>query len=192
METNTAENTEIQGNPFRGEIGNVLPFHDIEAARRTLEELNRNLDRIRSKESTFDDKMDSIVTMLAAIMPEVYKEMISIAPNVDRSLIASRAISAIKDTASMLMKRRDIEVSEEVDVNNPKFQIVFSWFMDIFHTSLVEQGVDDILISNVFNDLALKLAGWEDIVNKRLKGVSAKALANVKNPLFDHNGTVEI
>lgn len=168
--------------------------------RRTDEEVSKDLNdlktclsKVMGGDLTFNDKMDKILEMNAIIIPEMFREFSSSMPSADKSVVGSRILSAIKDIGSVLIKKRETESSEDIDLSSPKFQMVFTWIIELFKLVLDRQGLDSIQINNIFTDLSSELVGWEEKITKKLKGLSAKVLKEVKNPLVEmlDNGDVK-
>lgn len=163
------------------------------ASKREDEALRDNMNRqaqaqvqiLQNPETDYKSKLDAIAMMQSSIIPALFAEMASKFPNTDRSLVAARSVIALKEMGRVLMERKAADAAEEIDPHSPKFQMVIGWFIELLHEVMVKEGTDPILINNVFNTLANALVGWEDVVSKKLKGVSAKALANVTNPFTE-------
>lgn len=158
-----------------------------EEAQRNLDTLQEHLNKVAKKDLSFKDKLDEIIKLNTIIISQFVRELVSPMPNTDKSIIATNAIRAIKETGLILIKKHESEVSEEIDLNSPKFQLIFGWFIELIRGVLEEQGLNTLQINNIFSSLSLKLSGWEDKIVKRLKGISSKALSEVKNPLVEKN-----
>lgn len=150
-----------------------------------LQKLNQYIKEIQGGDLNFSAKMDNLLKMNGLVIPELFRELTSAMPNLDKSNIASKVIGAVKDTGQILIKKREIESTEEINPNSPKFQLVFGWIIELFNMILEKQDLKPIQINNIFNDLSLELVGWEDKVLRRLKGLSSKALDKIENPLID-------
>lgn len=156
-----------------------------EEIQKDLDNIKVNLKKVMGSDLTFNEQMTKILELNAIIIPELFREFSNSMPNVDKSVIGSRILSAIKDMSSIIMKKHESEVAEEINTYSPKFQIIFTWFIELINVVLGRQGLDTIQINNIFSDLSSELTGWEDKVSKRLKGLSAKSLDGIKNPLLD-------
>jgi hypothetical protein len=177
----------VDDNPFaksdedyRGGSDEERTKEEVEKVR---EEFNKALNAVLDGNVPLEQKLDGINSLTAQVIPELFKELLSPAPNVDRSVIGSRCANAIKNLASTLIEKRKVQVEDELNPYSPKFQLVFSWLLEMFHKALESEGVDEIVINNIFNSLSRSLMGWEETVSKSLKGLSAKALSNISNPL---------
>jgi hypothetical protein len=157
-----------------------------EEVEKDLGKLKACLSEVMGGDLPLGDKMDKILEVNAIIIPELFREFSSSMPSIDKSMIGSRILSAVKDMSGVLLKKRETEVSEEVNPNSPKFQAIFVWFIEVFKMVLDRQGLDTIQINNIFSDLSTELTGWEERISKRLKGLSVKALDEVKNPLLNN------
>ena len=136
-------------------------------------------------DADFKTKLDIISRLQKETLPSLFQELGARVPDTDRSLVASRTIMAIGAMSKTLLERRAADAAEEIDPHSPKFQLVLGWFIELLHEAMKSQSLDSIVINNTFQDLSSRLAGWEDLVAKRLKGVSAKALGTLKNPFVE-------
>lgn len=174
------------------EVNNKQAFSSNLLNRRSSDEIEKDLELIKKclkaimgPDLSFNQKMDKILEVNTLVIPELFREFTSSMPSVDKSMVGVRILSAIKDLSSIILKKREAEMAEEINPNSPKFQLIFSWFIEVLNAVLERQGLDIIQINNIFNDLSSELNGWEDKIIKRLRGVSAKALDQVKNPLVE-------
>lgn len=158
-------------------------IRDPEEVQKELNLLKNYLKDLQGDSLNFSEKMNTILKINGIVIPEFFRQMTNTMPDTDRARIASNSLSAIKDMSQILMKKREVELSEDINLNSPKFQLVFSWLIEVFNNVLESQSLSRIQINNVFTALSSELAGWEDKVSKRLKGLSSKVLDEVKNPL---------
>ncbi len=148
-------------------------------------QLKNYLQSFLKDDTPFNKKMDCILKMNAIIIPKLLWELNNPVPDLDRTTIAARTISAIKETGNILLKSREVELSDDINLNSPKFQAVLGWFIDLFHEVLERHDIGNIKKNEIFNDLTIELSGWEDRMMKKLKGASSKALRGIKNPLLE-------
>ena len=153
----------------------------IEQARQKFE---KGLEVVNNPHSTYDEKFNTLIQLNTLILPFAFQELSAQIPNPDRSVIASRICTALKDATSILMKKRETELTEEINPDSPKFQKSFEWFIEVVRASMEEAGVDSTTMNNVFNVMSNRLQGWEQMILKSLKGVSSKALSEVENPFI--------
>ena len=143
-----------------------------------------DIEKLNDPNMPYNEKLDLIIDLKTRIVPVVFKELYSNFPNPDISLIASRASFALKEAAAIIIKKRESEVTDEINPFSPKFQRAFYMFIELFHKTLQENNVDDITTNNVFNTLSTKLLGWEEQLVKSMKSVSSKALEKIENPFI--------
>ncbi|MFA5071036.1 MAG: hypothetical protein WC511_01545 [Candidatus Pacearchaeota archaeon] len=143
-----------------------------------------DLGRLNDPNVTYNEKLDLIIDLKTRIVPIVFAELFQEKPNADISLIASRASFALKEAASIIIKKRETEVTDDINPYSPKFQKAFFMFIELFHKVMMENGADEIMINNVFGSLSRVLLGWEEQVVKSLKSVSSKALEKIENPFI--------
>ncbi len=146
--------------------------------------LNVQLSKINDKDLSLPAKLDTLAETLSAIVPLQIGESLAKVPSEARSVALSRAMAGLREITNVLKTKRDVENSDEINPYSPKFQIVFGWFFDVFHHTLTEQGLDEIAINNIFAKLSVELVGWEEKIEKRLRGVAGRALENLTNPLI--------
>lgn len=177
-------------NPFIGDATNkalkaLKPRNEVPVdAAEKLEAFRADIERLNNPNMPYNEKLDLIIDLKTRIVPLVFKELYSAFPNSDISLIASRASFALKEAAAIIIKKRESEVSDEINPFSPKFQKAFYWLIELFHQVLVENGCDEITVKNIFSALSGKLLGWEEVVAKQLKSISSKALEKVENPFI--------
>lgn len=157
----------------------------VEQIEKEQADLEKYLASFLSEETSFSKKMNCILQMNAIIIPKLLWELNNPVPDVDRTMIASRTISSIKELGNTLMKSREIELSDDINLNSPKFQAVLGWFMDLFNEILERHDINNMKKNEIFNDLSIELSGWEDRIMKKLKGASSKALKGIKNPFLE-------
>jgi len=174
-------------NPFIGEelTKKLKPRNEVPAdAADKLAAFQADIEKLNNPNMPYNEKLDLIIELKTRIVPLVFKELYASFPNPEISLIASRASFALKEAAAIIIKKRESEVTDEINPFSPKFQKAFYWIIELFHQVLVENGVDEITTNNVFTNLSTKLLGWEEVIAKQLKSISAKALEKVENPFI--------
>ena len=175
-------------NPFIGadeKFKKAISRNDIPAdAKERLLSFEEDIKKLNDPNLPYNEKLDLIIELKTRIVPIVFKELYANFPNSDISLIASRASFALKEAAAIIIKKRESEISDEINPFSPKFQKSFYWIIELFHQTLVENGADEITTNNVFTSLSTKLLGWEEVLAKQLKSISAKALEKVENPFI--------
>lgn len=135
--------------------------------------------------STHQQKMESIAALQLNVLPTLFEELSKTYPSLERSVVASRTNSALNAVSKSIQEKKASEIEDSFDAHSPKFQMVLGWFMQVFKEAMIENDVDDATVDNTFTSLAGRLEGWEDNINKRMKGVTQKALASVDNPLME-------
>ena len=132
----------------------------------------------------FEDKMKSLLRMQSSTVPALIDELESNEPNVDRSTVAYQILKFLKETREIIIKKREVETSEDINPYAPKFQKVFEFFIELIYEVMVSQETSSIEVSNFFTALAVKIAGWEEEVIKHIKGISSKNLNKLSNPFI--------
>lgn len=143
------------------------------------------LDALTDPESTYSEKLDNLSKLQISIVPQLLEELAKTYPSLERSVVAARTSSAIQAVSKSIQDRKAAELEDNLDAHSPKFQMVLGWFMNLFKESMLENDIDSATVDNTFTALAGRLEGWEDKVNKSMKGVTQKALAAVQNPFIE-------
>jgi len=163
---------------------NPFTITTVEDSTSQVAEFTRQMNEvINAIDKPVGDRIAALARMKAHFMPLLFQEAIAVNPSADRSVVIARAMHGIRDLTNMLVKKRELELSEEVDLHNPKFQIVLRWFVETVEQTLREDHQLPADKVNIFLDnLSGRLVDWEETCNKRLKGVAFKALSEIENP----------
>jgi len=180
--TKPQKDLKIIDNPFKV-IKNGLKV-DPEF-KKLKQEFDSLLKKFQSKDISFEEKLDLFIKLNSKIIPVTFEELISPVPNADRSIIAYRASSILKDMSSIIIKKKEIEVTDDINPESPRFQMIFGWFLQLFHKVLLDNKIDQVIVNNVFDSLSSELMDWESTIKKRLKGLSSKAVQRMENPFLD-------
>lgn len=156
-----------------------------EQARQQLDNFREAVRAANDTTLTTSERLERLLALNAQIIPTLMEEVLSAAPNEARSVAASRAIMAVRDMANLVVKKHETETADAFNPRSPRLQVVFGWFIELLHDIVRKHTGDDVLVSSVFNDLAAELGGWEDKVERRLKGVSQKALGTLSSPFTE-------
>lgn len=161
------------------EISDTLSIHAMAES-----EFMNGLKEISDPAIPFDKKLDTAVRLNSQVLPYLFKELSAQKPNADRSAVGARMCTVLKNVTDIIVKKKESEVSEEINPDSPKFQKAFEWFIETVRVSMEEAGVDSISINNTFNVMVNRLQGWEQMVSRSLKGVTSKAMSEVENPFI--------
>ena len=150
-----------------------------------LDAFTKAIDDLNDPNLLFSKKMDQITKIYGDLAKELYSLLLS--HRTDTSIVVSvsgRLCQTLKSMSSNVIKKHESELCEDINPHSKKFQIAFGWFMEIFVESLTSNKLDGPTVSNVMGYLSAKLQGWEDLVEKNLRGLSKKALLSLdgKNP----------
>jgi len=152
----------------------------------SVSSMTSSLNKIATDPDTkFGTKIDYILTSSIALVPILLNEL-----NPDNKLIdkdraehVMRVNSLLTSIQSSMYKKREMEAKEEVDISHPKFQKAMEFMVEVALLSMDDIGVDKGIQSSFIHDFSMKMVGFEDIVNKKLKGISFQDLDTVDNPL---------
>ncbi len=99
----------------------------------------------------------------------------------ERSVILSRLTINLKAIIDTLARKKEMETSDAFNPSSPKFQTCIGWFLEIVHEALAAE-VDTITTNNVFARITTALIGWEEKVQRQLKGLEGHGPQ--KNPFI--------
>ena len=136
-----------------------------------------------SEQSDTDSSIKKLIKIQKIVAPYLLEQLKNSSCNLYQTRVLDRFASVLNQMISSAVKMREFEIKEEVDVSNPKIQLLFSWFIDIIKDSLEESGQDKKAFFDVFTS---KLINWEEKANKKLSKTSFKAIQqnqNIENPL---------
>jgi flagellar motility protein MotE (MotC chaperone) len=153
--------------------------------RASLEHVQRQLEDIANAEQTASQRIEKLLGVNSTIILGLLKAALAEEPDLDRSTVLSRAMTAIKDTVAVLKSKHDMEGVDTFNPRSPKFGLVFGWFIELVHKVLA-QHVNETVSTNFFNDLVAELSGWEDRIERQFKGVSGRALASLQSPFIEN------
>lgn len=154
-----------------------------QAAQARLEEFRAEISSLLNSDLTTPQRLERIISMQVRVLPELMEELLFGAQTETRSMIASRTMQAMRDISSIITKKHDVEAVDQFNARSPKVRAVLGWLIELFHEILTKHTEDEILVSNVFNDFANQLAGWEERTERRLRGVPTRLLSELESPL---------
>lgn len=155
----------------------------LKAARaESMKDIRAQLDALKDSTLAPTARIEQLMRLQSSIMVPLLEEVLSETPDVDRSVVCARALTAVRDTVAMVAKKHDLDSQDDFNPNSPKFQVAFGWFIDLVHRVLQANVPDETLVHNVFNDLQNELAGFEDALTRRLRGVTARSYAAFESP----------
>jgi hypothetical protein len=129
-------------------------------------------------------RLERLLTLQVQVLPALMEDLLLGAQDETRSIVASRTMQAMRDMASIITKKHDVENEDTFNARSPKLRAVFGWLIELFHDILIKHTDDEIFISNVFGDFANQLAGWEDRTERKLKGIPTRLLNEIENPFI--------
>lgn len=135
-----------------------------------------------SKDGT-QESINKLVDIQKLIVPTLLTELKNPSHSLFKTRVLDRFASMINQMLTATIKLREFEIKEEVDINNPKIQLLFTWFIDIIKDSLEEASLDTKAFFDLFSS---KLIGWEEKSSKKLSKLSFKAIQqnqDIDNPL---------
>lgn len=141
---------------------------------------------ISDQSTEYSVRYETIAALQGVLVKPLVREMLRSLPNDSKIKAIEKTSKILSDMLKTLESKKKSELSDEIDPTSPKFQLVFEWFIESIHQTMNEMGLDNLVINNFFQEFSTKLQGWEERVQKNLKGVSVKALEkqNLQNPFI--------
>lgn len=170
---------------------NLDTYYNSDAEKKRINEMVSTLiSDVESELSSLNNltselAIQKLVNIQKLVLPTLLNELKSPSFSLFRTRVIDRFSAILNNMLSSTIKLREFELKEEIDFNNPKVQMGFSWLIEVFGTCLDEEKIDK---GAVFTHLASKLVGWEDTCNKKLSKLSLKAIqqgSSISNPLLD-------
>ena len=126
-----------------------------------------------------DQKLDKLISKLDFILNSEeelsLKEVVTLSNSIGKLLQVK---------SSNVYKEKEFELrGGDVDFTNPKIQRAFYFLVEIFIDSMDEAGVGEDLKRQVLDKLMFNLVGFEEKLNKTLKGVKLSVIDQTVNPL---------
>jgi len=123
-------------------------------------------------------KIDDLVVKLDKLINGeeqlTIKELVSVTNSISKLLQVK---------SSNAYKEKEFELrGGDVDFTNPKIQKAFYFLVETFIFSMDEVGVDENTKRKVLNQLTFNLVGFEEKLNKTLKGVKLSMIDQIVNP----------
>lgn len=176
--------------PRRGKRPSVVAHpRALDAERRSemraeLAHVKRQVDDIGAAEIPTSQRIEKLLAINSTIIINLLKEALGEHPDIDRAVVLRNALSAVKDTASILKSKHEMDSLDTFNPRSPKFGVVFGWFIELVHRVLALH-VEDAISAGFFNDLVGELSGWEDRIERQFKGVSGRAIASLQSPFIE-------
>ena len=162
----------------------ILSSDEDKERRKLALALQEQIGKINGKNISAAEKLSQIQLAIEKATPFFIQELISpTSEMVDRSLVVNKLISSLTSVASLEKSKVDMQLNEDLDVRSPKFGAVFAWFIELIQAVAQEVLTPDML-TMFMRQLVVRLDGWESRVEYSLKGLSAKKLESVMNPLL--------
>jgi len=142
-------------------------------------------DNLTDNSKSFGAKMDSILSLQMLALQPIIQNLDETLYDERKAHSASRLNGMITHLKDSLIQKQQFELKEEIDLLHPKIQKAFSFLVESFIYVLTEVGVDASTKAMIVNSLSLKIMGFEEEMNNRLKGLSFSMLDNLENPILE-------
>lgn len=170
-------------------MGNLVNLDSVDLVKKfedSVDKLTESIRKISTDPDTkFGVKVDYLMTTMIALVPVLMNELkpdkIVDEARSDQVMRINTLLSSIQNS---MYKKREIEVKEEIDVAHPKFQKVMEFMVEAVLEAMEDIGIDGGVQSSFIHKFSTKMVGFEDLMNKRLKGLSFQDLDTVENPLI--------
>lgn len=70
-------------------------------------------------------------------------------------------MNSLKSLADLLLKRREADRDEKLDLKSPRFQAVFKVWMEFFSDSMDKVGIEPKIVDLVFQQMKADMIDWE-------------------------------
>lgn len=70
-------------------------------------------------------------------------------------------IGSLRNLTDLLLKRKEADIAERLDLKSPRFQKIFQVIMEFFHECMAKSGVDQEVIDIVFQQMKADMIDWE-------------------------------
>lgn len=70
-------------------------------------------------------------------------------------------MNSLQKLAELLLKRREADRDEELDLRSPRFQAVFKVWMEFFNEAMDKVGIDQKIVDLVFQQMKADMVDWE-------------------------------
>lgn len=154
------------------------------------EELERFQNQLSSPNISLSQKINNImgyqVTLIAPMLM-----MISDKDLTDKDLRrvrgAEKLFYILDKIQNYVYRKTEYEMAEEIDFTHPKIQKAFEFMVEAMLETMNEVGIDEIAMENFVTTFGLKMQGFEQDLNTRMRGVasSISQLSKVTNPLME-------
>jgi hypothetical protein len=146
--------------------------------------INVIINDVTNPDTPIDKKMDYVIKLNGFLASIAFRELLEDLPSDKLMKGTSRISSIIKEISSLVVGQYRLLESYEINPSSKKFQVAFIWFLQSFREVLEYFKLDVLTIDSIFNELSIRLSGWEETLTTRLKGLSPWAIDEemLKNP----------
>jgi hypothetical protein len=156
----------------------------VEDKRDFFKHVSKIISDITDTGLSIDKKLDYVIKLNGFLLTLTFRELLADTPREDLMKGAARVTAILKEISASLVNQLKLMESQEINPTSKKFQLAFIWFMQVFREVLEEYQVDSFTVDSIFNELSVRLSGWEETLVNRLKGLSPWAFDDEmsKNP----------
>ena len=130
------------------------------------------VESIENTSNTPEEKQKSIVRALTSMIPAALREVGSIRPDADRSLVISRSTILLKQIGEMVGNIEKSKADATINPHAPRFREAFAMFLDEVMGALNEVGPTETQRDQFFRSLSDRLRGWEE----RVEGMNSMSV----------------
>lgn len=70
-------------------------------------------------------------------------------------------VATLRTLTEILLKRKDSDLAERLDLKSPRFQKIFKVWMEFFYSSMEKSGIESEIIDLVFKQMQADMLEWE-------------------------------
>ena len=147
--------------------------------------VTENLMLVASNDNVlFGERQNAIMSAMISLFPLLLHELNTDPLTYKKSEQATRICTHLEKLQNALYKKRESENKVDVDLNHPKFQNALDFIVEGFLDVMNSEGIDSSTKDRIVQSFGQKMVGFEDDMNKRLKGVAFSKLDRIENPLI--------
>ena len=169
------DNQSCGGRGRRGQSTRDAGQEYLDAQRETLiPEIMGLMEQVNDASIALPQRFELASRAMAKLTGIFLSEALAPVADAERSVILSRLSIHLKAIIDTLARKKEIEASDTFNPSSPKFQACFGWFLDIVHEAVTAE-VDPITGNIVFARITTALVGWEEKLQRQLKGLEGHA-----------------
>jgi hypothetical protein len=169
------DNQSGDGRGRRGQSTGEAGLEYLDAQREALiPEIMGLMEQVNDSSIALSQRFELASRAMAKLTGIFLSEALAPVADAERSVVLSRLSTHLKAIIDTVARKKEIESSDTVNPNSPQFQACFKWFSDVVHEAVTAE-VDTITTNAVFARITTALVGWEEKLQRQLKGLEGHA-----------------